>query len=70
MVLMKFIIVLIITCIVISLGIGLLKDIKWYLNNRKLRKNNYPDITAALDRWHQAELEFQKKQGEKNGIKY
>lgn len=62
---MKIIIILIIACIVISLGISLLKDIKWYLN-RKQRKNDYPDITAALDRWHQAELEFQKNNKEKN----
>ena len=61
---MKFIIILIIVCTVISLGISLLKDIKWYLN-RKQRKNDYPDITAALDRWHQAELEFQKNNKEK-----
>lgn len=60
---LKFMIVLIIVCIVISLGISLLKDIKWY---RKHRKNDCPDITAALDRWHQAELEFQKKDKEKN----
>lgn len=62
---MKFIIILIIVCILISLGISLLKDIKWYLN-RKQCKNNYPDITATLDRWHQAELEFQKNNKEKN----
>ena len=62
---MKIIISLTIVCTVISLGISLLKDIKWYLN-RKQRKNNYPDITAALDRWHQAELEFQKNNKEKN----
>ena len=68
---MKFIIILIIVCTVINLGIGLLKDIKWHLN-RKQYNNNYPDITAALDRWHQAELDFQKKNKEKNedGIEY
>lgn len=70
-IIMKFIIILIIVCTVINLGIGLLKDIKWHLN-RKQCENKYPDITAALDRWHQAELEFQKKDKEKNenGIKY
>lgn len=62
---MKFIIGLIIVCTVISLGISLFKDIKWYLN-RKHHKNNRPDITAALDRWHQAELEFQKNDKEIN----
>lgn len=68
---MKFIIIVCIVCAVINLGIGLLKDIKWHLN-RKQYNNNYPDITAALDRWHQAELEFQKKDKEKNkdGIEY
>lgn len=68
---MKFIIIVCIVCTVINLGIGLLKDIKCHLN-RKQYNNNYPDITAALDRWHQAELEFQKKDKEKNkdGIEY
>ena len=69
---MKFIIIVCIICTVINLGIGLLKDIKWHLNRKQYNNNNYPDITAALDRWHQAELEFQKKDKEKNkdGIEY
>ena len=69
---MKFIIILIIVCTVISLGISILKDIKWHLSYRKQCENNYPDMNAALDRWHQAELEFQKKDKEKNknGIEY
>ena len=67
---MKFIIILIIVCTVISLGISILKDIKWHLNRKQCENNS--DITAALDRWYRAELEFQKKNKEKNknGIEY